>query len=203
MARRSGNKKLKKEILIFCEGETEKLYFEMLNRKYNASNVKINNTIQVSPFVAPGQSLDLVEYVIRSIQKNPRYKKNDVEKIYVVFDKDDQDWERVDMAIRLAKSNGFGVIFSNICFDIWLLMHYEDVNIALERKTIYSKLSNSMSIENYEKNKANSIIKDILYTKVKVAHDRSQKCCDWSCMRSNPFTNIAEEIKNIYGTQKL
>lgn len=42
MARRPPKgKKLKKGILIYSEGQTERIYFEALNRRFNASNIKI------------------------------------------------------------------------------------------------------------------------------------------------------------------
>lgn len=39
MARKSKGKKIKKVTMIFCEGETEKYYFDMLKRKYSSGNV--------------------------------------------------------------------------------------------------------------------------------------------------------------------
>lgn len=41
MSRKSRNLDAKKKKIIYCEGESEEAYFNMLGRKYGSSNVEI------------------------------------------------------------------------------------------------------------------------------------------------------------------
>lgn len=69
MARRPPKgKKLKKGILIYSEGQTERIYFEALNRRFNASNIKIK------PISIELQSKMLVKKALRRIEKKKTLK---------------------------------------------------------------------------------------------------------------------------------
>ncbi|WP_054710920.1 hypothetical protein [Secundilactobacillus paracollinoides] len=41
MTRKRRPKKIRTEVMIFCEGETELNYFKMLQQKYNGSGIKL------------------------------------------------------------------------------------------------------------------------------------------------------------------
>ena len=44
--------------------------------------------------------------------------------IWCVFDKDDH--ARLQQALKQAKDNNFQVAFSNPCFELWYLLHFQD-----------------------------------------------------------------------------
>lgn len=56
-----------------------------------------------------------------------------VDEVWAVFDKDDLDVEnknaeRFEEAFRIAEANDIKVAYSNECFELWLLLHYMDVD---------------------------------------------------------------------------
>lgn len=151
MSRKPKNIKLKKEIRIYCEGETEKIYFDLLKQRYRLPNVKVKTKGSV------GQSLVLVNYTIDSLNKLSKKDRSTVEKVLVVFDKDDDSWDVIDQAMVLAKDNNIQVCFSNECFEVWLLAHFEEISKTKKwsREALYDKLSRELEIDSYDDVKAN------------------------------------------------
>lgn len=45
MGRKSQNRPLRKEIRIYCEGMTEKIYFDLLKQKYRLPNIKVKRKV--------------------------------------------------------------------------------------------------------------------------------------------------------------
>ncbi len=66
MARRSKGIPLKPIIVIYCEGESEKAYFEMLKQKYHATTVHTQK-IDVESIGIKG--MPLLQKAVRKIQK--------------------------------------------------------------------------------------------------------------------------------------
>ena len=108
-------RKLIGSYLIVVEGESEQLYFEGLKsrlpREYARQvNIKIEKA-------KPGDALTFV----RSAIKKKRLL--DIANVYVVFDYD--NFKNIDKAFELARKNDIKVIFSKVCFELWLLLHFE------------------------------------------------------------------------------
>lgn len=74
MARKSTNKKLKRIVAVFCEGETERIYFKILNSKYRAVNVHVPDHPTVIPVVGQGQAIQLIEYAHKALSTDIRFK---------------------------------------------------------------------------------------------------------------------------------
>jgi hypothetical protein len=128
-----------KTLLIICEGQTEKLYFE----SFPVLALKIKA-------IGLGQSkLKLVESAAE-IQK-----KENCDEVWCVFDLDIKlDVENCipdfDNAIKKAIELGFNVAYSNDAFELWFYLHYQYTEIENHRTFYYEKLSNLWNI-NYEK----------------------------------------------------
>ncbi|MBC2101966.1 RloB domain-containing protein [Listeria marthii] len=170
MGRKSQNKSLKKEIKIYCEGKTEKIYFDLLKQKYRLPHVNVRIKGE------KGQSFALVKYVLRSLDKMSLTERNKIDKILVVFDKDDDSWEAIENAFKLAKANNIGVCFSNECFELWLLGHFEKIHNKKKwsRKLLYTKLTQILKVKSYEDEKANKTIIQRIFTKI----DATESNCD-------------------------
>ncbi|MDN3128798.1 RloB family protein [Enterococcus faecalis] len=194
MSRKSRNKVLKKEIFIFCEGITEKIYFDLLKQKYRLPNVKV----RVSGGL--GQSLELVKCALKKTATSNSKKKQAIEKVLVVFDKDDEPWETIEQAFSLARKNHLDVCFSNECFELWLLAHYEKIqkNKYYDRKLLYSKLTHYLKIEAYESEKANKIIIQRIFTQ----YDSTEtNCADLSThFKEKNYCDMQSVIQNIFKT---
>lgn len=204
MARRPPKgKKLKKGILIYSEGQTERIYFEALNRRFNASNIKIK------PISIELQSKMLVKKALRRIEKKEDSKKFNVEQIYIIFDKDDEPWDHIEQAIRDAYKSDFGlngklkVGFSNESFEVWLLAHFEDIKkySSLTRKQTYQKLAQHLEVDDYESLKADEKLGEYFVGHVQSAFENSKNFLETvpsNDMRCSPYTNLGWIVNEIY-----
>ncbi len=119
--RRSSFRKPKELIILICEGaKTEINYFQGLF-DHNFQNrekypLKIYQPNDYSP-------LGIVNQCVEEIQAAKRNKEaiGDIS-IWAVFDKDLH--KNLPEAFQKAYSNNVKVIFSSICFEYWILLHY-------------------------------------------------------------------------------
>ena len=116
---------LKKRILILCEDEKSSLlYFkgfkkdEEFKRKLQAIDIEVYHPHNYSP-------VGLFEEAKEKIKK-AKAEKNPYDETWLVFDKDGhQNIEHVYEAIRQSKSKIIKIAISNICFEYWVLLHFE------------------------------------------------------------------------------
>lgn len=195
MTRKKKNLPVKKKKVIYCEGDSEEAYFKMLKRKYHGGKlIKIK---------CIGEGADgCVRFAINDTE-------NGVSKKYVVCDVDDHTNQDIDSLLRMGKKHKINILFSNVCFEVWVLSHYEllssDVN--LERGELYRRLENHMNIENYIKFKGNKY-DDYLYDKVQIAARNIDllrtKIVGDNPQYNNPYTSISgNRLKEIFDTQNL
>lgn len=126
MGRISKQINLPKRILILCEGESEQIYLKGLKKdissNYNLQNIEIVMH-QPNDFTPLGIVKEAKKKIIEA--KKDRYPYFSV---WVVFDKDDH--KKIDEAFNLAynSSNSIRITFSNICFEYWILLHFDKKN---------------------------------------------------------------------------
>jgi len=159
--------------LIITEGiETEANYFEnmkrIINDRYRNREIQENYPIKVE---GKGRSTSVL--VNEAIKRKSR---ENFSKVWVVFDKDDNS--DFDEAIKLAKENDIEVAWSNESFELWLLLHFQDLNVGVQRNQYINMLTNHFRNNNinngvYSKNIPN--IFDITLQKVDIAITRSEK----------------------------
>jgi hypothetical protein len=142
-----------KTIWIFCEGkQTEKNYFQ----KYKAIE---RIPFQIKVLDSPNKrAQDLVRYCISYISKNHfRFQSDD--EIFCIFDRNANTNQDLNKAIKFAQEENIRIIFSNPCFEYWILCHYIYHQSAIEYNSLKNKIERY--IPQYKKND-----KDI-YTKTK------------------------------------
>lgn len=118
MPKPSKQRTLNKFIRIFTEGAvTEVKYFQGIIKESTA--LKAAEVKQANDYSPKG-------LVAAAIQAKKEAKKNGIAEtdthIWVVFDKDEH--AGIEDAIKQAQANNIGVAFSNICFELWVLLHY-------------------------------------------------------------------------------
>lgn len=129
-SRRAPTRDPKPTILIVCEGKnTEPSYF---------NGFKISSATVLT--VGKGyNTLSLVRDAERLA------KEGEYDHIWCVFDKDDFAPSDFDNAIAKAKTNGFGVAWSNQSFEYWILLHFEDHQGGeLSRHDYHQKLEKAL-----------------------------------------------------------
>jgi hypothetical protein len=128
--------------LIICEGtNTEPQYFKGFPL----------STAEVLTYGRGGESkMQLVEH---AISNKPKYQSHE---IWVVFDRDvnyGQEGQKADFneAVTRANEAGIHVAYSNDCFELWLILHYQDVRSQLHRSQLYAILEKHLGVKDYAK----------------------------------------------------
>lgn len=123
--RRQPFRDLKPTVLIFCEGEkTERQYFEKFAHQHR------NSLIRVEVVKKTGVPLPLVKNAIEYKKENETQAKREkdpniaYDSVWCVFDVDNHP--RVAEAKKLANDNKIQVAISNPCFELWLVLHFQE-----------------------------------------------------------------------------
>lgn len=138
--------------IIFCEDEvSEPIYF-----KYFETSI-----IKVNPIKNQKSKIDNVLHAICHCKDHGLmeskdglfYLQKEDTQGWCVFDRDIEDTEpniklgnaSFDEAIETAKSRGIQVAWSNDAFELWILLHFEDINVKEEsyknREKYYDRLT--------------------------------------------------------------
>ncbi len=162
-------KKYKFLFLIVCEDEsTEPKYFS------NFKNQIPEETIFLKPVGTGRKPKGIVERAIVEKQLLEKESKKTVDKVWVVFDKDDEDFNQTtinnfEIAFEIAKQENFEIAYSNEAFELWLLLHLTEVdaNVALPRAEIYALLQETIrtfeGYKTFEYKHGNASILQIIY----------------------------------------
>ncbi|MDR1290666.1 MAG: RloB family protein [Planctomycetaceae bacterium] len=125
---------------VFYSGEvTERNYFEGLRDSFAHKNKIPSQFVHLQ--YAKGTPRQVVESAIDKV-KEQRQEINDnlKDKIWVVFDKDDFK-ENYSCAVSTAINSHLQVAYSNVCFELWLLLYFQDVSEETElRRSRLKKL---------------------------------------------------------------
>lgn len=147
--RKAATRSDKEYVLIVAEGEcTEPNYFREF--KCNTVNVEIVGTGY--------NTISLFNRAIKELNRLP--KGSPVRDVYVVFDKDEfpaEDFHTAIMScLNYRRRRGVTVhpIWSNPCFELWFLLHFEYRNTKIHRHDFDNLLSTALNVK-YKKNLAN------------------------------------------------
>ncbi len=140
----------KSTFIIFCEdGAVEPAYFELFKRK-NVQVSTLGNTkqhhAQVDIATEYFRKNDLIEVTSEGKEV---LKLDDGAQVWCVFDRDKEENDQKDTAfndsITNANSKGINTAWSNDDFELWVLLHFEEVNPEdpeyKNRRKYYSRLT--------------------------------------------------------------
>jgi len=125
LVRRAPKLKPRRRFLVLCEGKvTEPQYFIALRREIR------NRLIEVEIVPACGVPKTLVEYAVDRMKQAVREARRQADpflrydEVWCVFDVDAHP--RLAEAKQQARDNGLKLAVSNPCFELWLLLHFQD-----------------------------------------------------------------------------
>jgi hypothetical protein len=139
-------RKYKMYFLIVCEDEqTEPAYFKKFQAQFPEKTLYLD-------CVGTGRDqLGVVEEAIVTKEVIELENRKKIDFVWVVFDKDDAEkneskLQRFTAAFNLARKNKFHIGFSNEVFELWLLLHLEDIHgeTKIPRSEIYARLEQSI-----------------------------------------------------------
>ncbi|MBI2306304.1 MAG: RloB domain-containing protein [Rhodocyclales bacterium] len=146
-------------ILIVTEGsKTEPLYLEEIRAAHQLHSANV----EVQPSQLGTAPIQVVRYARQLFEEGELHKgirPKSFDRIYAVFDRDDHD--SYSNALGLAQSLdgklrnddkqpvSFKAIASIPSFELWLLLHYEDIQASIHRDEVMTRLK--QHIPGYEK----------------------------------------------------
>jgi len=133
-------RELRDRILIVCEGrKTEPNYFRSF--PVNREVVEVDITGEGA------NTLSLIREAIklRDAATHP------YNQVWCVFDRDEFPLDNFNRAFQLAKTNKIQIAYSNQCFELWYLLHFQYNDTAIHRNAYLGKLSTALE-KDYEKN---------------------------------------------------
>jgi hypothetical protein len=162
LARKLGTRPGYPRILIVCEGKkTEPGYFSEIQEEQRLNTAYV----QILPSqlgTSPLRVVESAEELFRSGDPHKRIRKRSFEQVFAVFDRDDHE-SYFDALTKAAQLDGklrndvreavvFRAIASVPCFELWLLLHYEEIGHAIHRDEVLRRLKRH--IPSYEKGKS-------------------------------------------------
>lgn len=154
LSRRGAVRDANVEFVIVCEGKiTEPTYFKRLQRLWHYPHTLL--TIEI--IGAAGIPTSVVDRAIAEredrVRKNRRSKDSfDRFEVWVAFDRDNFETDVLNDAFQRAAANGIHVAFSNPCFELWGVFHFECYNRPGHHHEIHKHLTKCLPTYHHEKN---------------------------------------------------
>jgi len=121
-------------IIIFCEGKSEKYYFDYFAEIIRESKY---SRIEVVSEVAGGNARTVLNFANAYMLREENNRAFGTYCKYLAYDCDSPP----DIQTVVLDSIGYGLLVSNYLFETWLLMHFEEVDAKLTKRQTYVKLS--------------------------------------------------------------
>lgn len=192
--RRRDFRSLRKLFFIGCCGQTETRYFQRIIRELRG---KLHLKVKAIP-KDPST-------ILKKVLKIPRIDEQDQK--WLVIDKD--NFKNIQYLISTAKRQGVQVAYSNPCFELWILLHYEYLETEISIQNCIKKLEHHIGRQKnlkrykYEKNDTN--LYNYIYANRSAAVRRAKKLMEyWQSKgelnpdRNNPSTNIFSLIELLF-----
>ncbi len=203
LERKQGRRASYDRILIVSEGsKTEPNYFREIRAAYRLHTANV----EVHPSELGTAPIQVVQYAQALFEDGDRHKniqRRAFEKVYAVFDRDDHDSYHAALTLaasldgKLKNDARQPVVFQAIAsvpsFELWLLLHYEDVQAPLHRTEVMRRLK--LHIPGYEKGAGNAFA--ITSEHLAIATERAQRLAERFSAHAEPepFTAMVELVK--------
>ncbi len=150
LRRRAARRQPAERLLIVCEGsKTEPLYLREIRQELHLPSANV----QVQPAAYGTEPLRIVEYAEQIFTQGNRalgIRARSFDRVVAVFDRDEHRTYRTALQ-RVAALSGrlkndenqkvpFDAVASVPCFELWLLLHFEDVFAPLHRDEAVARI---------------------------------------------------------------
>ncbi|MGP8244517.1 MAG: RloB family protein [Bryobacteraceae bacterium] len=133
LRRRKSFREPRARFLIVCEGEvTEPRYFKDIRRIEHGII-----DLEIVPAGVPKSVVERAVQMKKDSEREARARKDEnlrYDRVWCVFDVDEHPF--VPEAKEQARANAIEVAVSNPCFELWLLLHYQDQTAHIERRKV-------------------------------------------------------------------
>lgn len=134
LKRKVATRKPRKTLVVFCEGErTEPEYLNALKRQPSVRDLA---AVDLRVETGQGGSVPRTLVAIASEARRRAIDEDaEIDEFWCVFD---VEWPRnhpgLDEAVKAAHANGIQLAISNPCFELWLILHFQDHAAWLDNK---------------------------------------------------------------------
>ena len=167
-------KTMKPNYFVFCEGDSEVTYIELLRAHYRLP-------IHI---IAKKTLLNITAALVERCKSIYIQTKDD--RTYLMYDLD-----VATMLERLQKIPNATLLCSNPCFELWLLLHYTDQRTELTSEECVNRLSTF--IKHYKKGAIPNDAITHLMEKISTAMDRAKNLT----AHNNPSTTVYYLIEDL------
>jgi hypothetical protein len=190
-------------VLVCCEGKvTEPSYFNALKQMGHNSLLHV----EVKPGgMAPKTLVDFAVDLKQEAETEARRGSDDnlkYDEVWCVFDVDAH--ERLPDAKQKANANRIELAISNPCFELWLLLHFQDQRQHIERHQAQSACRSHMP--GYQK----EVPFELVYPHHQEAVDRAVALDEWQEQQGRPGGNpstgvhlLTERIRELGREEQL
>lgn len=177
--RPSRGKKINPTLYIFCEGDTEEAYINLLKSEYRIPSIHIKTKI--------GRN-DITKRFIDNYKNDKPTHEKDMD--FLLYDLDVPK-----MLQRLQGINNCILLVSNPSIELWFLLHYKNQTAFITNKTCYRELENRN--RQYKKGIIDDKLKEKLIGRMKDAVKRAAKQKEFENPSStvHKLINILERLK--------
>ncbi|WP_413365078.1 RloB family protein [Lysinibacillus sp. 3P01SB] len=188
--RKRGWLALRRKVLIYCEGETERIYFEQIRilKRSKMASVKIKN--------AKRSAMKLAQHAYRDASHQP------FDEVWIVFDKDDLNTQQLLEVNVYCTEHNIRIAYTNESFELWLLLHFEQIDVSqvYPRALLNEKMEEYLGVSRYRRNKGNVEV----IAPIALRHEIAIRNCT-AMMESregnsldNPYCNVHEMIRTVF-----
>jgi len=198
-------RRIKPKVFIICNGiETEYNYFSGLRSYLGREG---NYLMDVK--IVKGDPIRVIKQILKGKLALKHFDK-EIDEVFIVFDIDDfytQNTEFLIENIKNAIKAGINVIFSNPCFEYWLLLHLKETYSTLDAKKTIKLLENEYKkvfSTKYKKNLKEIYLKFLPYEDLAIARCKRFSSVDLdieSSIKINPSTRVHTLIKLLKNTK--
>lgn len=203
LERKQGRRASYDRILIVSEGsKTEPNYFREIRAAYRLHTANV----EVWPSELGTAPIQVVEHTQSLFENGDRHKniqRRAFEKVYAVFDRDDHLSyhnalaQAASLDGKLRNDARHPVLFQAIAsvpsFELWLLLHFEDIRAPIHRDEVMRRLK--QYIPDYEKGAVDAYARTCAY--LPLAIERAERLAQQFNAHTDPepFTAIVELVK--------
>jgi len=172
LRRTTGKVSAKRKFILYCEGKnTEPDYFDALRRLCSGTLIEIETVGGAGvPKTLAERAAERAKLLKRS-RKTKLDSFEHADEVWAVFDRDEHP--HFDEAVNQCHENGVQVARSNPCFEVWLILHFEDFQRSDGRQAVQRRLKTLCAEYDPEKGKTLNCSK--VLKKIEEAEQRAER----------------------------
>jgi len=136
------------KVLLFCEGETEKNYFEYFKDVFLHEEFKFSDIV-IETVCGNGNAQTVLDKANEFFDDDQNVKKYQDYRKYLVFDCDAPSNVQEVICNALKSPMNYQLLLSNLLFETWLMMHFREVETRLKKKATYQAMADYYHVDSY------------------------------------------------------